>query len=147
MLETVLIILIAGAVAILAAMRFIAAVRKLASREPDTRTLAGHLHNSMGLTPLNQGHNTRTLAGHLHNSMGLTPLNQGHNTRTPSGHSHNYSELALRSQGHNTRNTRNTHASSGRYGTRRQDKPPLVFWAVASPLLAAACVTVILLLL
>jgi len=128
MLGTVLIILIAGAVAILAAMRFIAAVRKLASREPDTRTLAGHLHNSMG----------------------LTPLNQGHNTRTPSGHSHNYSELALRSQGNNTRNTRNTrntHASSGRYGTRRQDKPPLVFWAVASPLLAAACVTVILLML
>jgi len=122
MLETVLIILIAGAVAILAAMRFIAAVRKLTSREPDTRTLAGHLHNSMG----------------------LTPLNQGHNTRTPSGHSHNYSELALRSQGNNTRNT---HASSERYGTRRQDKPPLVFWAVASPLLAAACVTVILLLL
>ncbi|MBA7674503.1 hypothetical protein ES703_82718 [subsurface metagenome] len=125
MLETVLIILIAGAVAILAAMRFIAAVRKLASREPDTRTLAGHLHNSMGLTPLNQGN---TLAGH----------------------SHNYSELALRSQGNNTRNTRNTrntHASSGRYDTRRQDKPPLVFWAVASPLLAAACVTVILLML
>ena len=81
MLETVLITLIAGAVAILAAMRFIAAVRKLTSREPDTR------------------------------------------------------------------NTRNTHASSGRYGTRRQDKPPLVFWAVASPLLAAACVTVILLML
>ena len=25
--------------------------------------------------------NTRTLAGHLHNSLGLTPLNQGHNTR------------------------------------------------------------------
>ena len=89
MFGTVLIILIAGAVAILAAMRFIAAVRKLTSREPDTR-------------------NTRTLAGHLHNSMGLTPLNQGHNTRTPSGHSHNYSELALRSQGNNTRNTRNT---------------------------------------
>ncbi|TET21559.1 MAG: hypothetical protein E3J71_09365 [Candidatus Stahlbacteria bacterium] len=112
MFETVLIILIAGAVAILAAMRFIAAVRKLASREPDTR-------------------NTR-------------------NTRTPSGHSHNYSELALRSQGNNTRNThnaRNTHASSRRYDTRRQDKPPLVFWAVASPLLAAACVTVILLML
>jgi hypothetical protein len=105
MLETVLIILIAGAVAILAAMRFITAVRKLASREPDTRTLAGHLHNSMGLTPLNQGHNT------------------------------------------NTRNTRNTHASSGHYGTRRQDKPPLVFWAVASPLIAAASLTVILLLL
>jgi len=109
MLETVLIILIAGAVAILAAMRFIAAVRKLASREPDTR-------------------NTHTLAGHLHNSMGLTPLNQGHNTR-------------------NTRNTHNTHASSERYGTRRQDKPPLVFWTVASPLLAAACLTVILLML
>jgi len=106
MFGTVLIILIAGAVAILAAMRFIAAVRKLASREPDTR-----------------------------------------NTRTPSGHSHNYSELALRSQGNNTRNTRNTHASSERYGTRRQDKPPLVFWAVASPLLAAACLTVILLML
>jgi len=78
MLETVLIILIAGAVAILAAMRFIAAVRKLASREPDTR---------------------------------------------------------------------NTHASSERYGTLHQDKPPLVFWAVASPLLAAASLTVILLLL
>ncbi|MEA3312444.1 MAG: hypothetical protein U9Q76_09540 [candidate division WOR-3 bacterium] len=122
MLETVLIILIAGAVAILAAMRFITAVRKLASREPDTHTTTGHLHNSMGLTPLNQGNNTRTLAGHLHNSMGLTPLNQGHNTR-------------------------NTHASSGHYGTRRQDKPPLVFWAVASPLIAAASLTVILLLL
>ena len=103
MFGTVLIILIAGAVAILAAMRFIAAVRKLVSREPDTR-------------------NTRTPSGHLHNSMGLTPLNQGHNTR-------------------------NTHASSERYGTRHQDKPPLVFWTVASPLLAAASVTVILLLL
>jgi hypothetical protein len=72
MFGTVLVILIAGAVAILAAMRFIAAVRKLTSREPDTR-------------------------------------------------------------GHKTSN--------------RQDKPPLVFWAVASPLLAAACVTVILLML
>ncbi len=109
MFETVLIILIAGAVAILAAMRFITAVRKLASREPDTS-----------------------------------------NTRTPTGHFHDYSELALRSQGHNTRNTRNTrntHASSGRCDTRRQDKPPLVFWTVASPLLAAACLTVILLML
>ena len=125
MFGTVLIILIAGAVAALAAMRFIAAVRKLASREPDTRNTR----------------NTRTLAGHLHNSLGLTPLNQGH---TLAGHSHNYSELALRSQGNNTRNT---HASSERYGTRRQDKPPLVFWAVASPLLAAACLTVILLML
>jgi len=90
MFGTVLIILIAGAVAILAAMRFIAAVRKLASREPDTR-------------------NTR-------------------NTR-------------------NTHNTHNTHTSSERCGTRRQDKPPLVFWTVASPLLAAACLTVILLML
>jgi len=106
MLETVLIILIAGAVAILAAMRFIAAVRKLASREPDTR-------------------NTRTPSGHFHDYLGLTPPHKGNNTR----------------------NTRNTHASSGRCDIRRQDKPPLVFWTVASPLLAAACLTVILLML
>ncbi|MBN2379173.1 hypothetical protein JXM67_05170 [candidate division WOR-3 bacterium] len=40
----------------------------------------------------------------------------------------------------NTRNTRNTHASTRRSSARHQDKPPLVFWAVASPVIAAAFV-------